>query len=85
MILSHAPRVRLRGTPRKDMPNAFTKHAAANAPVSASAAPPRGDIIFEVMDGALKPEKQGLIGKPFAHKTVKRRQCAYRDRTDQKD
>jgi hypothetical protein len=33
------------------MPNAFTKHAAANAPVSARAAPPKGDIIFDVMDG----------------------------------
>ena len=31
----------LRGIPKKDMPNAFTKHAAARAPVRASAAPPK--------------------------------------------
>ena len=47
---------RLRGVPRKDMPNAFTKHAAASAPVSASAAPPKGEIIFAGYGRRLKPE-----------------------------
>ncbi len=45
----------LLGIPRKDMPNAFTKHAAASAPVRARAAPPRGDMIFEVTEGEANP------------------------------
>ena len=39
------------------MPNAFTKHAAARAPVSARAAPPNGEIIFDITDGDLKPRR----------------------------
>ena len=41
----------VRGRPRKVMPNALTKHAAASAAESASSAPTAGAKIFSAQDG----------------------------------
>src|SRR5512143_313557 len=41
----------LRATPRKVAPKVLTKPAATIAPVSARAAPPRGETIFAMTDG----------------------------------
>src|SRR5260221_14759952 len=50
----------LRGRPRKVMPNALTKHAAANAAARANMAPTAGTIIFRAHCG-----RSGLCSTPW--------------------
>ena len=65
------------------MPNAFTKHAAASAPVSASIAPLKRKHQPHQAVGRAEALQQRLVGEPFAHKPVERRQRRNGHRADQ--
>ena len=66
------------------MPNAFTKHAAASAPVSASIAPLNGKHEPHKARRRAEALQQRLVGEPFADETVQRRQRGNGHRADQK-
>ena len=76
----------LRGSARKLIPNALTKHAAARAVVSASSAPPTGNRKWT--SGSVeprKPNKKRLKRQPLAREAVERRQAGNRHRADEKE
>ncbi len=73
----------LRGRPRKVMPNALTKQAAASAAESASMAPTAGTRNLRPHCGRSGLEQDRLEGQPLGDEAVERRQRRDRGAADQ--
>ena len=73
----------LRGRPRKAMPNALTKQAAASAAASASSAPTAGTMSLSPHCGRLRAEQDRLEHQPFGDESVERRQRRNRGAADE--